>query len=226
MVALESDGAAAGFGEFRHAAEFAGGDALFEVFTAEDVFEVADAIDLVETFVRTDHDADVVPLANGFGGVESFAGFGVDGGLIEAVEPAAALFVGGFFVVFELDFRAGGPHGVGFVSDMENDAAVSGFGDVVFKLEFEPAKGGGVDEVAGVFGIDAGEGAILDLPAGADGGFFEVGPAFQVGSVKEELPTIGFFSLCKSVVSGGFFLCGGSGEETGSGDKSGGEDAE
>ena len=111
MVALEGDGAFGGFGEVGHLSEFAFGDAGVEVFAAEDVVEVFDVVDPVFAFVAADEDADFVPFASGFGGVEGFVGFGIDRGLVEGVEPAAALGVGGFGVVFELDFGAGCPGG-------------------------------------------------------------------------------------------------------------------
>ena len=53
MIALERDVANIGFGEIRHSGELALGDAVGEIFTAQDVLEVFDAIDLVHALFRS-----------------------------------------------------------------------------------------------------------------------------------------------------------------------------
>lgn len=95
VVALEGDVAATFLGEILHAAEFGLGDALVEVVAAQYVFEVFYAIDLVDAFLGGNEQAHLVPLAGGLGSVERLAGLGIDGRLVEAVEPAAAVGVFG-----------------------------------------------------------------------------------------------------------------------------------
>ena len=109
VIALQGEVAGVGLGEHRHLAELALGDAGVEIFAAQDVLEIFHAVDFVLAFLRADEQADVVPLAGGFRGIEGLAGLGIVRRLIERVEPAAALRVGGFGVVLELEFRAGRP---------------------------------------------------------------------------------------------------------------------
>jgi len=213
VVALEGDVAGVRFGEAGHFAELTFRHALVEVVAAQNVLEVFHAIDFVEAFLGAEDEADMVPLAGGFGGVEGLAGSGVDGWLVESVEPAAALGVGGFGVVFELDFGAGGPGGAAVVGDAIHEAAVAAFGDIVVELDLEPREFVGGDDVAGVMRIDAGERAVLDLPAGADAFFFEIVPAIERGAVEEQPPAGGFLGGGEGV--GGGFAKGSSGGRCG-----------
>src|SRR5258708_18600817 len=107
MVSLQGNVAGVRFGEFWHLAELALGDAVVEVFAADDILEILHSIDLVLTLFGADEQPDVVPFAGWFGGIQRLAGFGVSGRLIKAVEPAAALRVGSFGVVLKLEFRSG-----------------------------------------------------------------------------------------------------------------------
>ena len=135
----------------------------------------------------------MIPLADGFGGVEWFAGFGVVGWLVEGIKPAAADMVGGGLIIFELEFGTGGPNGRAVVGDVEHDAAVAGFGDVVIELEFEPVELAGGDDVAGIVRVGADEGSIFDQPARPDAVTLEVVPTGKVLAVKEQLPALGLF---------------------------------
>ena len=74
------------------------------------------------------------------------------------------------------------------VGDVEHDAAVAGLGDVVLERQLEPVVLVGGDDVAGVVGVDAGQGAVLDLPAGPHAVVLEVVPAVERLAVEEELP--------------------------------------
>ena len=80
-----------------------------EVFAMQDVFEVFHAIDLMLALFGADKQADVVPLADGFGGIQGEAGLGINGRLVKRVKPAAADRISRLLVVFELKFRAGNP---------------------------------------------------------------------------------------------------------------------
>src|SRR2546430_2620022 len=75
----------------------------------------------------------------------------------------------------------------------------SAFGDVVVELQLEPVELLTGDEVAGVVGIDAGECAVLDLPAGADAFLLEIVPAGEVFTIENELPTGGFLRVGECV---------------------------
>ena len=60
-----------------------------------------------------DEEADVVPSADGLAGVEGLAGLGIDGRLIEGMQPSAAHGIGGELIVFQLKLRACRPDGWG-----------------------------------------------------------------------------------------------------------------
>lgn len=89
MIALQRDGTLVELREVRHLAELALRDAAVEILAAQNVFEILHAVDDVLALVGSDHEADVIPLADGLGGVERPAGFRIVRRLIERVEPAA-----------------------------------------------------------------------------------------------------------------------------------------
>jgi hypothetical protein len=191
MIALEGEVAGAGFGKQRHRAEFAFGDPLLEVFTAQHVFEVLHAVDFVLALFGGDEQAEMVPLAGGLGCIEGFLGLGIGRRLVQGVQPPASLRIGGLRIVFELKFGACRPGRISLVGDVVHDAAVAAFGNVVVQLQFEGIELFGRDEIARVMGIDANEGAVLDLPARPNAFALEVVPAAEVLSVKQQLPTGG-----------------------------------
>jgi hypothetical protein len=84
---------------------------------------------------------------------------------------------------------------------VEHDAAVARRRDVVLDGQLKPVIFIGRDQVARVMGIHANEGAILDLPAGADAFALEVVPAGERFTVEEKLPA-GFLVLVGELVSG------------------------
>src|SRR4051812_34946040 len=118
MITLQGNIAGLRFREQRHAAEFALRYPLVEVVAAENIFDILDSIDVVLAFFGRDDDAHFVPLAGGLGCVNRLAGLWILGWFVEGVKPAAALRVLGGFVVFELDFRTGGPGSAAFVGDV------------------------------------------------------------------------------------------------------------
>src|SRR5439155_7336597 len=199
VIALERKITAVGLRKERHRREFAFGNALLEIVAAQHVIEIFHAVDVVLTFLRADNKTDVVPLAGGFGGINRLAGLGVRRRLIKGVEPAPALRGPGFRVVLKLEFGARRPGRSALVRDMKHDAAVPAFGDVVVELQVEPVELLTGDEVAGVVGIDAGECAVFDLPAGSDTVAFEVVPAMESFPVEKELPSSGFFRVGERV---------------------------
>ena len=174
--------------EVGHLAKFAFGDAGVEILAVQDIVEVFHAVDFVFAFFRRNQQANVIPFPNRFGRVEGLAGLGIDRGLIERIEPAAANGVGGLFVVLELEFGSGRPGGAALVGDMVHDAAVAGVGNVVIQLQLEPVILIVGAEIAGVFRIGAGQRAVLDLPARPDFLALERVPPVQALAVEEQLP--------------------------------------
>jgi hypothetical protein len=77
MITLQRDVAGIGLRESRHPREFALGDPAIEVLTAQDILEILDAIDLMLALLRGDEQTHMIPLTDGFGGVERFAGIGI-----------------------------------------------------------------------------------------------------------------------------------------------------
>src|ERR1019366_7096545 len=110
VVALQRDVTAAGLGEERHFAKFAFGDAGVEIVAADDVFKILHAVDFMDALFRADDEADMIPFADGLGGVENLAGRRINRWLIERVKPAATNRVSGFGIVLQLKFRTGRPH--------------------------------------------------------------------------------------------------------------------
>jgi hypothetical protein len=68
---------------------------------------------------------------------------------------------------------------------VKHDAAIAAFGDVEVDRKFEPVVLTGGHDVAGIVRIDAGECAVLDLPAWSNVSLAKVGPAVQGFAVKE-----------------------------------------
>src|SRR5690349_4782984 len=85
-----------------------------------------------------DQQADVVPFAGGFGRVQRLAGGGIDGGLVELIEAAAALRGGGLLVVLELKLRPALPRVIPLVGGAEHEAAIPALRDVVVGLKLKP----------------------------------------------------------------------------------------
>ena len=138
MIALEGQVTDVGFGEQWHSTELTLGHAPVEFFAAQDVIEILHAVDFVLALLRRDQQANMVPLAGGLGRVEWLVGLGINRRLVEGIQPATPLWVGGFRVVLELDFRAGGPGGAALIGDVVHDAAVAALRNVVVELQLEP----------------------------------------------------------------------------------------
>ncbi len=134
MIALEGDVAYVRFGKESHPSELAFGHPLLEVFAAQDIVEILHAVDLMLALFGRDEQADVIPPASGFGGVEGLACFGVNRGLVEGIEPPAPNRVFCFLVVLQLEFGAGRPSGAPLVGNVVHDAAIAAFRDVVVEL--------------------------------------------------------------------------------------------
>lgn len=191
MIALQRDVAGGGLGKARHARELAFGDAIVEIFAAQDVFEIFHAVDVVFALLGADEQADMIPFADGLRGVKRLAGGGINGRLIESIEPAAADWIVCFLVVFKLELGAGGPNGSAFIRDVIHDAAVASDRDVVIKLQLEPIELAGGDDIAGVVWINANERAVFHLPTWTDAVHFEVVPAVEILAVEQKLPSGG-----------------------------------
>src|SRR6185312_723463 len=139
------------------------------------------------------------------------AGLGIDGWLIELIEPAAANGVLGFLIVLELEFRTSRPGGAALVGHVIHDATVTGFGNVVVQLELEPFELLISEDVTSVVWIDAHQHSILHFPAGTNGGgLFEVRslaglsrdeivPTVEVLAVKKQFPAFRLFLGCEGV---------------------------
>src|ERR1035438_5839631 len=115
----------------------------------------------MDALFRADDEADMIPFADGLGGVENLAGRRINRWLIERVKPAATNRVSGFGIVLQLKFRAGRPHRAAVIRDVKNDAAVAAFRNVVIQLQFERAELVRGDDVAGVMRIHADERTVL-----------------------------------------------------------------
>ena len=142
----------------------------------------------------------------GLGGVENLAGLGIDLRLVEAVEPAAALGVLGFRIVFQLEFRAGCPRRAFRGGSMVNDPAVGSLGHLEIQLQFKPAILLARREIASVMRIHTDQVSIHHLPAGADGGAFEIVPAGHVLSIKQQAPSGCGFCGRQRIHCGGSWL--------------------
>ena len=134
MIALQRDETLVGLGEERHFAKFAFRNARVEVIAAENVFKIFYAVDFVFAFFARDEQADMIPFANRFGRVKNFTGGRIQRRLVERIEPAATLMVGGLDVVFELKFRTSCPSVVARIGDMKHDAAITSLRNIVVEL--------------------------------------------------------------------------------------------
>ena len=184
MIALERDRTFVVLGEVFHLAELALGDTAVEIFTAQHVIKILHAIDDVFALLGRNHDAHVIPFANGFGGVERLSRFGIHGRFIQTVEPSATLGIFRSHVVLELDLGAGAPNRLSRFGDVKHDAAVARVRDVVFQLEFEPLELIRRDNVTGVLGINTSECSVLRLPTRTDGAGPEITPTTQIVAVE------------------------------------------
>ena len=79
---MQCDEAIGGLDKKRHLRKLALGHARVEIVAAEDVFKIFHAVDFMDTFLRADDEADMIPFADGFGGVKDFAGRGIHRRLI------------------------------------------------------------------------------------------------------------------------------------------------
>lgn len=89
---------------------------------------------------------------------------------------------------------------------MKHDATVTALGNIVVQLQFELLELVGCDNVSSVVRVNAGEGTILDLPAGAHVIHFEVMPSVKIFSIEEQIPA---GALLRSSEHVGFFICSG-----------------
>ena len=96
MVALQGHVTAVRLRKIRHGGEFAGSHPRLKVIATKHILEIFHPVDLVDALLGGDDQTDVVPFADGLGGVENFAGLFVHGRLIERIQPAATLRIGGF----------------------------------------------------------------------------------------------------------------------------------
>jgi len=199
VIALQANKAQVRLGKARHPAEFARRYPGVEIIAMQHVLKIFHTIDLMHALFGGHEQADVVPLAHGFGRVEGLARGGVNRRLIERVEPAATDLVRSLFVVLQLKFRAGRPDGTAGIGHVIHDAAVARFGDVVVQLQFKPVELVAAHDIARVVRIHAHQRAILHLPAGADAVALEIMPACEIIAVEQELPAGGFFSLGQGV---------------------------
>ena len=184
MITLQADGTDVGLGKERHLAELAPGHAVVEIVAVQNVFKIFHAVDFMHAFFGRDEQADVVPLADGLGGVEGLAGGGINRRLIERVEPTAADLVHGLFIILQLEFRASRPDGITSVGDMKHDATIAGLGNIVIELQLKPIELVGGYDVAGAVRVNAHERAVFDLPAAADIVALEIVPAGEILTVK------------------------------------------
>ena len=105
MIALKGNISFGSLGKSWHCSEFASGHALLEIRAVQDVLKVFYAVDKVfAEAVGTDDETHMVPLADRFCCIQDFSGGGIDGRLVEGVEPSTALWVSGQHVVLKLKF--------------------------------------------------------------------------------------------------------------------------
>ena len=103
----------------------------------------------------------MIPFADGFGGVERLAGRGVDGRLIQSIEPATPNPVGGSLVVLKLEFGARSPRRAALVGNVVHNAAVPRHRNVIVELQVKPVVLVGCNDVARIVWIGADERAVF-----------------------------------------------------------------